>query len=73
MKQIQDGAEWFCEAKHAGTFNADNQARIKSIIFLELEEVAKIQTIPKLYPHSRFKIYLSDYSYHLTSRWIIYG
>ena len=26
MKQIQDGAECFCEAKHADTFNAGNQA-----------------------------------------------
>ena len=24
MKQIQDGAECFCEAKHADTFIADN-------------------------------------------------
>ena len=45
----------------ASPFNADNQARIKRIIFLKLEDVAEIQTIPKLYQHSHFQIYPSDY------------
>ena len=46
----------------ASPFNADNQARIKRIIFLTFREVAKIQTIPKLYPPSLFQIYPSGYN-----------
>ena len=56
MKQIQDGAKVI-----ASPFIADNQARIKRIIFLELWEVPKIQTTPKSYQHSHFQIYPLGY------------
>ena len=46
----------------ASPFNADNQARIKRIIFLKSWEVTQIQTTPKLYQHSLFQIYSSDYT-----------
>ena len=62
VKQIQDSAECFCVAKHADTFNADNQAMIKRIIFLKTREVGKFQTTPKLYSHSLFQIYPSGYT-----------
>ena len=58
----RQSAECFCVAKHADTFNADNQARIKRIIFLKNREAGKIQTTPKLSPHYLFQIYPSDYN-----------
>ena len=41
--------------------NFEDKKRIKRIIFLELGEVSKIQTTPKLSLHSLFQIYPSDY------------
>ena len=46
----------------ASPFNADNQARIKRIIFLKNREVDKIQTTTKLAPYSHFQVYPSGYS-----------
>ena len=42
--------------------NFKDKKRIKRIIFLELGEVSKIQTTPKLSLHSLFQIYPSGYS-----------
>ena len=39
MKQIQDGADSFCEAKHADTFNADKQVSSKIILLFTYQLV----------------------------------
>ena len=47
----------------ASPFNADNQARIKRIIFLKNREVPYIQTKPNLCLYPLFQIYPSSYKY----------